>query len=112
MMCKVFFKLKMCHFVIIAELAGMMLQLRQVYKVLKNHGVDPASILELEDAFLPTEWIHNYLELNDRSIMKTNFPKMTPLGKLFWGKEDSGKDLQTKKAESWRFPSDSTMYGY
>jgi len=41
----------MCHFVIIAELAGMMLQLRQVYKVLKKHGVDPASMPELEDAF-------------------------------------------------------------
>jgi len=53
--------------------------------------------------FLPSEWIHDSPELNDRSFMKTNFPEMTPR-EIVLGQRRQWKRLGNKKSRIVEVP--------
>ena len=76
---------------------------RQVYKVLENYGIDPSSMPELEDAFLPGQWMHDSPELNDGNFMKTNFPELTPR-EILLGKRRQWKRLANRKSRIAEVP--------
>lgn len=76
---------------------------RQVNGVLQSYGVDPSHMPELEDAFQPAHWIHDFPELNDDNVALHHFSDISPRERVL-GKRRQWKRLPNRKGKVVQYP--------
>ena len=68
----------------------------QVSKILQDNGIDPTTLPELEDAFVPSSWEHSSSELNDHGSSRNYFSNISPREITL------GKRRQWKRLKKWK----------
>ena len=76
---------------------------KQVYKILRNHGIDHNGMPELEDVFSPSTWEHGAIELTDSSDFGTCFPNILPK-EIKLGTQRAWKNLRNGKRRIMEHP--------